>query len=792
MTLAHPPLSEFGLCVQQSPDLTEIRLPARLRFSTLVALAFVGSITILFWLGFTAAAIHTRSSAALGLWIIATIAALAIVYGLSRVVSCHRHGVTVSATPDRLVVQPHWATLEAPLTVYLKRACLEETRRAIVISGGGRKLKVATALRPEARLAVVEFLKDVIAGYLHEPAPPGQDARSPETVLAPAGASPSDSETPCGSPRAHEEPDSDPFEIRVLAICQRLQAFDLDDVHLAPTIPQEVFVAAAQSYLDIKEDEALLAIVGVKQKGPAIVGCALTTKRIYWPGKIRGAALGGPTRCQSLEFASLPATIKAIGYGAGIDLGQRRSFALHRNVPLRDALIQLLTALRAMARGDTQGWQIPDRDRANARLRWPGVTAANAEARALQAEIRTFETRTMVASRPVVTPAIVLACVSVFVAMIARGVSAMTPTSSHLILWGANFGPSVVFDGETWRLFTAMFVHIGFVHLAVNMFCLVTAGPVVERFFGHVGFALLYLIAGFGGSIASLWAHPTYVGAGASGAIFGIFGGLLGFLAIRHREVPPALLKPMRAGAITFVGYNTLFGLMAPAIDTAAHLGGLATGFVCGLLMTLGSTVSTGHARRLAPAIFRLAAAGAVTGVLAVIAPRVIDIARARILADPEVGPLVTAQYHFAPAFNAFYRTANPVLEELTEVADGIDQLGADLERDRVPKTKFTQTLDRLKARCIALKERIAAINAEGPELKAIRQAIDSAQSHQIKMLDAIDRFVITGEESHLRGPDGFQPAATAYVDDLNRTVSLREAYIRAHHLQVSGEKPRR
>lgn len=72
--------------------------------------------------------------------------------------------------------------------------------------------------------------------------------------------------------------------------------------------------------------------------------------------------------------------------------------------------------------------------------------------------------------------------------------------------------------------------------------------------------------------------------AGASGAIFGLYGALLGFL-VRHRgSIPAESLASLRKGALTFLGYNLLYGLR-PGVDMAAHLGGLATGFVLGLFL---------------------------------------------------------------------------------------------------------------------------------------------------------------------------------------------------------------
>jgi len=789
MEPAFAALSDLGLELQQSPNLTEIRLPARLKIGSAIALAFIGAIGLLMWAGFAAAAVFTRQSSAIGLWIIATTAALALLYGLSRVVSWLRYGVKVSVTPDRFIVKHHRATMEAPLELYLKQVRFDETRRAIVVSGGKRRMKIGTALSPEARHAVVEFLTEVIAGYAGGEIAADRETSEPRAALPWAREVTSEAGASGSSPPTAEQADPDPIEISVLALCQRFLEFDLGDVHLAPTIPQPVFAVAAQSCLNLQEDETLLAIVGVKTEGAPMLGCALTTKRIHWPGKMRSSLVAGPPRCHSLDYASLPATIKGLRLGWRIDLRQGRRFALQGNNPLRDALIQFLGAARSMARGEAAVWESPAKDRVKARWAWPRVAAANTEARALQAEIRTFESRTTVASRPLVTPVIALACVVVFIAMVARGVSAFTPTGPELVAWGANFGPSVVFDHQVWRLFTAMFLHIGLVHIFVNMLCLVTAGPVVERFFGHSSFAALYVIAGIGGSIASLWAHPVQIGAGASGAIFGIFGGLLGFLAIRYRDVPPAVLKPMRVGAVAFIGYNTIFGLIIPGIDMAAHLGGLAAGFACGLLMTLVSPAHAGQARRLAPALARVAVSAVVAAVLAGIGTKGIDAARAGILADPKIGPLINSRLDAAPAFKAFYRAADPILEEFDRVGTGIDQFIADLEKGGVPEAKITQALDRLKAECTALGARIATIPAQNEELQAIRNLFVSAQSHQLKMLTAIDRFIATGEQSFVSGPDGFQSAAQAYVKDLTQTGALRDAYIKTHELQLLPNK---
>jgi rhomboid protease GluP len=93
------------------------------------------------------------------------------------------------------------------------------------------------------------------------------------------------------------------------------------------------------------------------------------------------------------------------------------------------------------------------------------------------------------------------------------------------------------------------------------------------------------LLSGLGGAFASLLFHPFGVCAGASGAIFGVVGGLLAFLVARRGDFPAGLLKRMRSSTLAFVGSNIIFGMMFPMIDMAGHLGGLVSGFIVGLCL---------------------------------------------------------------------------------------------------------------------------------------------------------------------------------------------------------------
>lgn len=200
--------------------------------------------------------------------------------------------------------------------------------------------------------------------------------------------------------------------------------------------------------------------------------------------------------------------------------------------------------------------------------------------------------------RAYVTPALIGLNVLVFVLMTVSGVSIINPTIPDLLRWGADFGPQTM-RGEWWRILTATFVHIGIIHIALNMWVLATAGPLVERMVGNIGFLLLYLVAGLGGSLASLFWNPMLVSGGASGAIFGIYGALLGLLLRAHGSIPSKALAKLRNSGLGFLGYNLVFGMMQKNIDSAAHVGGLAAGFLCGLVLSQPFTPEALSGRRL-------------------------------------------------------------------------------------------------------------------------------------------------------------------------------------------------
>jgi len=156
--------------------------------------------------------------------------------------------------------------------------------------------------------------------------------------------------------------------------------------------------------------------------------------------------------------------------------------------------------------------------------------------------------------------------------------------AQQLVEWGSNFGRRTL-RGEWWRLFTSMFLHGGILHLGFNMLALWQVGRLTERIFGSVRFAGLYLLSGLAGSLASVLWNPQVNSVGASGAIFGIIGGLLAFLGRDNSGVPPTVVKELRGSLLPFLLFSLWMGFIYPHTDNAAHIGGLVGGWLAGHLL---------------------------------------------------------------------------------------------------------------------------------------------------------------------------------------------------------------
>lgn len=189
---------------------------------------------------------------------------------------------------------------------------------------------------------------------------------------------------------------------------------------------------------------------------------------------------------------------------------------------------------------------------------------------------------------------------AVYLLMVARGVSMWSPTVDQLMHWGADNAGSVLVYGQWWRIVTAMFVHVGILHLATNMWCLWNLGLLAEPLMGSFGLFAAYILTGAAGNLLSTcynWVRPIHdasgapffaAGAGASGAVFGIAGALIVLLKSRRLPIPQYELKRLRKSVIYFAAINLVIGLSVNfgsgftgvEIDNSAHIGGC----LCGLL----------------------------------------------------------------------------------------------------------------------------------------------------------------------------------------------------------------
>lgn len=153
-----------------------------------------------------------------------------------------------------------------------------------------------------------------------------------------------------------------------------------------------------------------------------------------------------------------------------------------------------------------------------------------------------------------------------------------------LIQFGANYAPRIV-AGETWRLITANFLHIGIVHLLVNSYALYALGPETEALFGSSRFVTIYLMSGLSGSILSFGLGAgAVVSAGASTALFGLLGTLLAFF-VRNRKHFGSVGERRVQHYVFLALINLIYGLTTPGIDNLGHIGGFIGGATLGWLL---------------------------------------------------------------------------------------------------------------------------------------------------------------------------------------------------------------
>jgi rhomboid protease GluP len=273
-----------------------------------------------------------------------------------------------------------------------------------------------------------------------------------------------------------------------------------------------------------------------------------------------------------------------------------------------------------------------------------------------------------------VTPALVAMNIAAFVFMLFGSGSLSDPHT--LVEWGASFGPHTS-NGEWWRILTATFVHAGMIQLLANMAGLIQPALIVERLVGHVALAVVYLAAGAFANLLILSGHPVDVTAGASGAIFGVYGLLIvslisGLVNASDVRIPLAVLKRLSPAAGVFILYNLATG----DLFNGGHIVGLLTGIAGGAVLTIGAAEQKPAVQRVAAAAF-----GAVVIVIGAAIPL-------RGIADvrPELARVVAVEDRTANAYQAAVdrlRKNKTTAEALAEMIDRtiVPELHAEGER---------------------------------------------------------------------------------------------------------------
>ncbi|MBI2810449.1 MAG: rhomboid family intramembrane serine protease [Candidatus Melainabacteria bacterium] len=172
-----------------------------------------------------------------------------------------------------------------------------------------------------------------------------------------------------------------------------------------------------------------------------------------------------------------------------------------------------------------------------------------------------------------------------FVAMVCGSSlkSILLPSSQVLLNWGASSASETLAAHQFWRLVTCSFVHVGIFHLGINMYVLRDIGREVEAAFGRLNFCIVYLYAAIGGALTSILVNPLLVSAGASGAIFGVFGAMLAIVWRRPAMFPKGYLILHGKIVLCLILYTIIFSFIDKNADNAAHFGGFVMGFIAGL-----------------------------------------------------------------------------------------------------------------------------------------------------------------------------------------------------------------
>ncbi|MDF2886403.1 MAG: Rhomboid family protein [Lacrimispora sp.] len=160
-----------------------------------------------------------------------------------------------------------------------------------------------------------------------------------------------------------------------------------------------------------------------------------------------------------------------------------------------------------------------------------------------------------------------------------------TEDTQFMVSHGAMYAPLVIERGEYYRLITSAFMHFGINHIMNNMLILFILGDNLERALGHIKYLIFYLICGVGANVISMFVnlsgYRSVVSAGASGAIFGVIGGLLYAVAVNRGQLEDLSTRQL----LVVVLCSLYFGFTSTGVDNAAHVAGLIVGIIMGVIL---------------------------------------------------------------------------------------------------------------------------------------------------------------------------------------------------------------
>ncbi|MDQ2888083.1 MAG: rhomboid family intramembrane serine protease [Chloroflexota bacterium] len=202
-----------------------------------------------------------------------------------------------------------------------------------------------------------------------------------------------------------------------------------------------------------------------------------------------------------------------------------------------------------------------------------------------QVQRQVVRTRFALSQRPgLVTNVLITINVVVYLVMAILSKSITDLPQDIIVQFGAQNTPLIQQTGQYWRIFTAMFIHFNLIHIGLNMLSLFLIGRVVELFYGKWRYLVIYLGSGILGGIATFFLDPNVLAAGASGAIFGVFGALGVFYIVNRRAL--GAYGPSAIGQWVFwLGLNLIWGFSTPGIGVLDHIGGLVAGILLAILL---------------------------------------------------------------------------------------------------------------------------------------------------------------------------------------------------------------